>query len=116
MEDIIYIGVYKDRWSKVYYQDKHYEIYNMSVNKLLKYLNNQNSPVKIFNSSYHSPIRIKNTLFSPTANIKQSDCEYFNLLKVEDRDYYYNQFLANRNLLEKAKHRFIEYKTRQIFE
>lgn len=116
IDEILYIGVYNNNWSQVIYQDKHCEIYDMSVTRLLKIMNNNQIPVKIYKSSYHSPIQIGNTLFSPTANIKQNHCEYFNLLKVEDNDEYYMNLLLKKQLLDKAKRRFIEYKTKQILE
>lgn len=116
MKDIIYIGNYQNHWCQVYYDDKHYEIYDMSVHQFLKYLNNNNSPKRLYKSNYHSPIIINNCLFSPTKNIKNSDCEYFNLLKVEEKDIYYENLLDSKKLLDKAKQRFIKYKTQELFD
>lgn len=100
----------------MYYQDRHYEIYNLTVLQFLKKLNNGSKLTKVFKKQYHSPICIDNTLFSPTKNIKDSDCEYFNLLKVEERDPFYERILGEKDFLTKAKLRFLDYKKKQLFD
>lgn len=115
LDNIIYIGNFHDNCCKVYYQDKHYEIYRLTVNKFLKQLNNNQRPIRIYTSSYHSPIQIDNTLFSPTTNIKHNNCEYFNLLKIEEQDEYYESVLASKKILNMARKRYIDYKKKVIF-
>lgn len=115
-EVILFIEKFQEDWCKVYYQDCHYELYHLTVNKFLKKLNHNQNVSKVYKNRYHSPIKIGNDLFSPTTNIKQSDCEYFNLLKIEERDPFYEELLDQKNLLKKAKDRYIEYIKRVIYD
>ena len=115
-EDIIYIERFNNNLTKVYYLDQHYEIYNLTIRQFLKQINHNKNLLRLYEGKYHSPICIGGTLFSPTKNIKDADCEYFNLLKVEERIPYYEHILENKHLLKKAKVRFLEYKKNELFE
>lgn len=114
--EILFIEKFQEDWCKVYYQDCHYELYNLTVHKFLKKLNNNQDFSRVYKKRYHSPIKIGNSLFSPTTNIKQRDCEYFNLLKVEEKDPFYECLLAQKNLLKMAKDRYIEHVKWRIYD
>lgn len=115
INQILYIEKYNNTFTKVYYQDNHIEIYHLSLNQFLKQLNHNQQAIRLYKEQYHSPIVIENTLFSPTKNIKNTDCEYFNLLKIEERNPYYEKLLEEKNILTKAKLRFLEYKKNELF-
>lgn len=115
VENIIYVERYQNDWCKVYYQDKHYEIYYLTVNRFLKQLNYNKPLSKIYKAKYHSPLIIGSTLFSPTRNIKHPDCEYFNLLKIDENDSYYENVLREKQLLDTAKKRYLEYRQSVLY-
>lgn len=99
----------------VYFADKHKEIYAMSILKYMKHINNNQNPIKLSHKLYHSPLKVGDYLFSPTMNTKDSECEYFNLLKIDEKNEYFEQLLEERKLLNKAKERFLEHKRREVY-
>jgi len=115
-ETILYVEKFQENWCRVYYQDQHYEIYCLTVHKFLKQLNANQNFSRLCKNQYHSPIKIGDTLFSPTMNIKDRDCEYFNLLKVEEKDPFYESLLERKQILKKAKMRYLEHKKRELFD
>lgn len=115
-EVILYIESSQNNQCIVYYKDRHREVYNMTVSKFLKYLNHNHKPLKLNDKLYHCPFQINDDLFSPTMNIKDKDCEYFNLLEVENKDIYYYQILESKGMLDKAKERFLEHKKRELYD
>lgn len=98
----------------VYYDDEHTEIYEHEAFKSFKLIC-RHGALKSKKIKYHCPIEIGKDVFSPTRNINDPECGFFNLLKVDEQDPYYEKLLEERELLDIAKKRYLKHKESELF-
>ena len=114
LDNILYIEKYDKNCCSVYYEDKHIEIYDIDVLKFFKSIS-KNNTLRSSKTKYNCPIQIGQSIFSPTKNIKDKDCEFFNLLKVDEQDPYYYNLLERKGLLDIARNRYLKHKENELY-
>ena len=114
LSHILLIERYLDKYCAIYYDDHHFEIYRYEYLKSFKVICRQ-ATLKSKIIKYHCPIKIGKDVFSPTRNINDKDCGFFNLLKVAEQNEDYEKMLEERNLLDIAKRRYLKHMESVLF-